>query len=154
MGRAQHCPKSVLRIGLGFGFSGFVCFFLSQGFQKCWERPCPVEGRWALPAEAGSAWQPDARRGPARPPRWLLPCRAVWFALWVKFFSKLLLLSALFPPKNGQRPPSSLRTLFFFLNRAQICGVFCCLVNTHLALIRLLCIMYLPPLLGDLLLAA
>lgn len=64
-------------------------------------------------------------------------------------FSKLLLLSAPFPSKNGQRPPSSLRTDHFFGVERRFVGVWGWFVNTRLALIRLrLCSICLTPLLG------
>lgn len=110
MGRAQCCPKSFLRIELGFVFSGFVCLFLSQGFQKSWGRSCPVEGRRALPAEA-------LRRmpgGASAASEVAAPLQSRLVCIRGEVFSKLLLLSAPFPSKNGQRPPSSLWTDFFF----------------------------------------
>lgn len=108
-GQAQCFPQSFLRIELGFGFPGCVsCFLLSQGLQKRWERGCPVEGSWALPAEAGPA-QP--RRACAAS-EVAAPLQSCLVCIMGEVFIKLLLLSAPFPSKNGQRPPSSLWTEF------------------------------------------
>lgn len=125
-----------------FWFSQFVCFFP----KAVRSAGCPVEG-------GGLCWAAGCPAGPARPPRWLLPCRAVWFALWVKFLANYCSFLLHFHQRMGRGLPAVSGQIFW--NRAQILGCFlgffCCLVNTRLALIRPLCVVYLTPLWGDLL---
>lgn len=118
MGRAQLCPKSFLRIELGLLLS--VCLFLSQGFQECWGPWCPWKG------EGLSLQRPrmPAGPGPASEAAAPLPSRLV--CIKGEVFSKLLLLSAPFPSKNGQSLPAVCGQIFW--SRAQIWGGFVALL--------------------------
>lgn len=130
-GQAQCFPQSFLRTELGFGFPGCVCLFPSfQGLQKCWECGCPVEGA-GLSRQSLAQHSSVCPVGPARPPRWLLSCRAVWFALWVKFLANYCSFLLRFHQRMGRGLPAVCGQDFW--TRAQIWGG-CCLVNTRLAL--------------------
>lgn len=107
----------------------------------------PCGRRWALLGRR-------MPRGPGPASEVAAPLQSRLVCIMGEVLSKLLLLSAPFPSKNGQRPPSSQWTDFLEQSTDPwvfFWGFFCCLVNTRLALIRPLCVVYLTPLWGDLL---
>lgn len=71
----------------------------------------PCGRSWALPAEPGPT-QPCVPGGASAASEVAALLQSCLVSIMGEVFSKLLLLSAPFPSKNGQRPPSSLWTGF------------------------------------------
>lgn len=112
-GWVQCCPKGILRICVGW----FLGFYLLVWF--CFPRISETLGsacaRWRGAGQRPAAhgpWVPRVHQ-PILQGGYSLAEPHGLVCIRGKGFSKLLLLSALFPPKNGQRLPSSLRTELF-----------------------------------------